>query len=89
MNNTRIGTCEYCQTENVPVVDTPEVGIYCAGCHRLVVANSQRALREIREFEKLSGVHSKKSRESQEELDRKMNEAFANLTGTLEREVSE
>lgn len=41
------GTCEFCGKKTAHLANTTFVSNYCIGCHKLLIEESQDAIREI------------------------------------------
>lgn len=76
-----IGTCEYCNTPNVPVIATSEVGPYCRDCLRLTSDNCKDAIKEIdRQYGKPKGQR-KITENRLSALEKQKDDALAKLIG--------
>lgn len=74
-------TCEYCREEVDFTEATSEVGAYCMACHQLTIANSQEAIRTIREKRKANKTMPDKRKHSEEKLKEAMDKSLADLLG--------
>ncbi len=80
MSDVSIGTCSYCGSQNVPIVATPETGLYCIECHRLTRDNCNDAIRKIKRFQKLSNFASER-KDLQKDYKEEAEKALFDLCG--------
>jgi len=53
-------TCEFCGKETKSLASTTFVSNYCIGCHKLLIAESRYAIREIQANKKIDLTEKRK-----------------------------